>query len=91
MRVINMTGETIIVFTVNGKGQKTLDVIILRGEDEKISGYPPFSPSVLSCHKYPDDPKNNKFQVIPGRPCVYGNKDRRIVIRNFRDARPVNV
>lgn len=88
MQVINMTGETVVVFTVDGKGRKTLDVFIPHGEDKRISGYTPYSPSVLSCHKNEDDARHNKFQVLPGRPCVYGNKDRRIVIRNYKDPRP---
>ena len=88
MQVINMTGADVFVFTADVKGRKTLDVLIHHGEDKRILGYPPPTPQMLSCHKGKDEPRNNKFQVLPEKPLIYGNEGNKVIIRHHKDPRP---
>ncbi len=88
MQVINMTGKPVTIFTINGKGVSTLDILLPHGEDKVIRGYAPRNPTVLSLHTAEDDIPNNKLQVVSGKPTIWGNKERRIVVRYQGEERP---
>ncbi len=91
MYVNNITGKEVDVFTAGRKGQRdTLDVTIPHGEDKRINGHAPLSPSVLFLHTAPDDIRNNKIQVLPGKLTIWGDKaGRRIIIRFHGEKRPL--